>query len=131
KDLLELAPVAFEQRDRGKLQQGFLYIINNAFAAMDDGGHLTIVAREDANAGVSVAIADDGHGIDEKEIAHVFEPFFSTKTQQGGTGLGLSITYGLLQELGGGISVQSRVGEGTVFTITLPRYINKNKRTKA
>jgi len=128
---VEVKDVPFFETDRGKLQQIFLNIINNAFSAMDDGGHLTIVAKKDGNNDVSVTIADDGYGIDEKEITHIFEPFFSTKTGQGGTGLGLSITYGLLQELGGDIGVRSKVGEGTVFTITLPLYMDEKKRTKA
>jgi len=128
---VEVKDVPSFETDRGKLQQVFLNIINNAFAAMDDGGHLTIVAKREPGDDVSVTIADDGCGIDEKEITHIFEPFFSTKTGQGGTGLGLSITYGLLQELGGGISVRSKVGKGTIFTITLPLHMDEKKRTKA
>ena len=127
---VEVKDVPSLETDRGKLQQVFLNIINNAFAAMDDGGHLTIVAKKDANDDVSVTIADDGCGIDEKEITHIFEPFYSTKTGQGGTGLGLSITYGLLQELGGGIGVRSKVGEGTIFTITIPLYMDEKERAK-
>jgi len=127
---VEVKDVPVFETDRGKLQQVFLNIINNAFAAMDDGGHLTIVARRELGDDVSATIADDGCGIDDKEITQIFEPFFSTKTGQGGTGLGLSITYGLLQELGGRISVESKVGEGTLFTITLPLYMDEKKRAK-
>ena len=108
------------ESDRGKLQQIFLNVINNAFAAMSDGGHLDITARCEDNNSVSVTIADDGCGIPEEDLERVFEPFFSTKTKKGGTGLGLSITYGLVQEIGGMISVQSEVGKGTSFIITLP-----------
>ena len=106
--------------DRGKLQQIFLNIINNAFAAMGDGGNLDVTAKYGRKNIVIITIADDGYGISEEEIGHVFEPFFSTKTGQGGTGLGLSITYSLVKELGGDISVQSEVGHGTSFTIMLP-----------
>jgi signal transduction histidine kinase len=69
---------------------------------------------------VIVSIADDGCGIKKEDLDHIFEPFFSTRVKQGGTGLGLSITYGLVQDLGGGIEVSSEVGKGTTFHITLP-----------
>jgi len=105
--------------DRGQLQQIFLNIINNAFAAVEDGGHIEIeVERVGADA-VAVKIADDGVGIPADQLTHIFDPFFTTK-KGGGTGLGLSITYGIVQKLGGQIGVESRVGEGTCLTITLP-----------
>ena len=89
------------ESDQGKLQQIFLNIINNAFAAMEDGGRLDItLERVDENS-VSASFADTGHGIPEEDLKRVFEPFFTTKASKGGTGLGLSITYGLVQELGG------------------------------
>ncbi len=105
--------------DRGQLQQVFLNIINNAFAAVDDGGHIEIAIREGAEDTIAVSIADDGVGIAEEHLAHIFDPFFTTK-KGAGTGLGLSITYGIVQKLGGEIEVQSEVGEGTRFTVTLP-----------
>ena len=108
------------ESDRGKLQQIFLNVINNAFAALSDGGHLDITARREDKDFVSATITDNGCGIPEEDLDRVFEPFFSTKTKKGGTGLGLSITYGLVQEIGGMISVQSEVGKGTSFIITLP-----------
>jgi len=117
------------ETDRGKLQQILLNIMNNAFSAMDDGGHMDIVAEGgEKKDTVHITIADDGHGIPDTDIEHIFEPFFSTKTEEGGTGLGLSITYGLVQELGGDISVWSKVGKGTRFTITLPLRMDANKR---
>ena len=106
--------------DRGKLQQVFLNLLNNAFAAMDDGGHLDIMAECKNKGIVTVSVSDDGCGIPETDMKHIFEPFFSTKTGQGGTGLGLSITYGLVQEMGGIILVESQDGKGSVFTVTLP-----------
>lgn len=108
------------QSDRGKLQQIFLNIINNAFAAMNKGGRLEIVASNLGADGIRAIVTDNGCGIAEEDIGKIFEPFFSTKTKQGGTGLGLSITYGLLLELGGKVNVSSKLGEGTSFTITLP-----------
>nr|WP_321513807.1 ATP-binding protein [uncultured Pseudodesulfovibrio sp.] len=106
--------------DRGKLQQIFLNLINNAFQAMNDGGHLSISAREISENRLVFSVEDDGCGIPEADIKQIFDPFFSTKKKTGGTGLGLSITYGLVQELDGTMTVESEVGRGTVFTITMP-----------
>ena len=66
-------------------------------------------------------IADTGKGIPEAELDKIFEPFFTTKAVGKGTGLGLSISYSIIEKLGGAMRVQSKVGEGTVFTITLPK----------
>jgi len=108
------------ESDRGSLQQIFLNLLNNAFAAMEDGGHLEItVGRQGENA-VCVTVADNGCGIPAEDIQRVFEPFFSTRDDQGGTGLGLSITYGLVKEIGGDIQVDSTVGKGTRFSVLLP-----------
>jgi len=108
------------ESDRGKLEQIFLNIINNAFAAMCDGGHLSIQVNRAGAEAVAVKIQDNGCGIPKEDLQRIFEPFFSTKTSQGGTGLGLSITYNLTHEIGGQISVDSDIGKGTCFTITLP-----------
>jgi signal transduction histidine kinase len=109
--------------DRGKLQQIFLNIINNAFAAMEDGGRLTITAARDGLETVAVSIRDTGCGISQADLKQIYEPFFSTKTNAGGTGLGLSITYGLVSEIGGRIEVESQLSVGTCFTIRLPLRI--------
>jgi signal transduction histidine kinase len=105
--------------DRGQLQQVFLNILNNAFAAVEDGGRIEIgIARAGAGE-VAVSVIDNGVGIPEAHLERIFDPFFTTK-KGGGTGLGLSITYGIVQKLGGRIDVQSTVGRGTRFTVTLP-----------
>ena len=108
------------ETDRGKLQQIFLNIFNNSFAAMQDGGQLKISSQQTDADKIQIRCEDNGCGIPASLLENIFEPFFSTKTAVGGTGLGLSITYGLVKELGGEISVQSTVGAGTVFFITLP-----------
>jgi signal transduction histidine kinase len=113
--------------DRGKLQQIFLNLVNNAFQAMNDGGHLSITARETACDQLVFTVEDDGCGIPESDIKRIFDPFFSTKKRSGGTGLGLSITYGLVQELGGSMTVESEVGKGTIFTIVMPLKGTKNE----
>ena len=107
------------QSDRGQLQQVFVNIVNNAFAAVEDGGLIQISIAGAARDRVSVSISDDGVGIPAEDLVHIFEPFFSTK-KGAGTGLGLSITHGIVQKLGGQIEVTSRPGEGTRFTVTLP-----------
>jgi len=119
--IIDIAPdIPPLRSDRGKLEQIFLNLVNNAFAALSDGGHLTFEGRKISEDRVRIAVIDDGCGIPPEDIKQVFEPFFSTRTSQGGTGLGLSITYGLVQEIGGTIGVESRPGVGTRFTLTLP-----------
>lgn len=115
------------ETDAGRLQQVILNIINNAFAAMANNGHLQVRAAMAGKENIVVTISDDGCGIPESDIKRVFEPFFSTKTGTGGTGLGLSITYGLVEQLGGTIDVTSEVNRGTTFTITLPLAIEEKE----
>jgi two-component system NtrC family sensor kinase len=105
--------------DRSQLQQIFLNIVNNAFAAVEKGGHIEVGIKRVGPDKVAVSIADDGVGIPEDQRPHIFDPFFTTK-KGAGTGLGLSITYGLVQKLDGQIDVASEVGKGTCFTVTLP-----------
>ncbi|WP_028588290.1 sensor histidine kinase [Desulfocurvus vexinensis] len=106
--------------DRGKLQQILLNLVNNAFQAVADNGHVGIEVDSPDPAHLRIRVRDDGCGIRPEDQKRIFEPFYSTKRGAGGTGLGLSITYGLVRKLGGNIEVASRVGQGTTFTITLP-----------
>lgn len=108
------------ENDRGQLQQVFLNIINNAIAALKQGGWIRFILEEAEGNRVAVKICDNGTGIAPDDLKHIFEPFFSTKGEFG-TGLGLSITYDLVKKLGGDISVESELGQGTCFTVTLPR----------
>ncbi|MFK4766088.1 ATP-binding protein [Desulfobaculum sp. SPO524] len=107
------------ESDRGQLQQVFLNIINNAFAAVEDGGRVNIGIAPMTEDHVSVVIQDNGCGIRREHLRQIFEPFFSTKGDKG-TGLGLSITYGLVQKLGAEMHVDSTEGEGTAFTLVFP-----------
>jgi two-component system, NtrC family, sensor kinase len=91
----------------------------NALDAMPDGGVLAISARQ-TGVQVLVEISDTGVGIPPENITKIFEPFFTTKEVGRGTGLGLAVCYGILTEHGGSLDVQSTVGAGTTFTITLP-----------
>ncbi len=111
--------------DPGRLQEIFLNLFTNAFAAMEDGGRLSISAQMTDNKLMKIRVTDTGCGIPQSDISRVFEPFFSTRTGKGGTGLGLAITYGLVKELGGDIQVTSKVGEGTTFILTLPLNLSE------
>lgn len=106
------------ESDRGQLQQIFLNLLNNAMAAVPDKGRIRVATRREQS-GVAVEIEDNGVGMSRETLAHIFEPFFSTKGEHG-TGLGLSITYGIVDKLGGSIEVASAEGEGSMFTIHLP-----------
>ena len=117
---LELGQLPRIASDRGQLQQVFLNIINNAIAAVDDGGTVIITSWDSDLDTIGVSIKDNGSGMSEETKKHIFEPFFTTKKSYG-TGLGLSITYGIIKKLGGQIEVQSREGQGTTFTIYLPK----------
>ncbi len=105
--------------DRSQLQQVFLNILTNAFAAVEDGGMISITTWKKGPDLVAVSFQDNGNGMTEETMRHIFEPFFTTKKGYG-TGLGLPITYGIVKKLGGDIEVQSREGEGTVFFVYLP-----------
>ncbi len=117
-DLSENIP-PFES-DRGKLEQVFFNLFNNAIAVMNDGGHLEIKTQREDTDFVSITFSNNGPGIAEADLKHVFEPFFYSRTGERGTGLGLAVTYVLVQEIGGRISVQSELGTGTRFNIRLP-----------
>ena len=103
----------------GKLQQVFLNLILNSKDAMPDGGTLRI-RTDTSEAKLQVWIEDTGIGINEADIKKIYDPFFTTKEIGKGTGLGLSVTYGIVQEHGGDISVESRPGHGTSFRLELP-----------
>jgi two-component system, NtrC family, sensor kinase len=106
--------------DRGPLQQVFLNIANNAIDAIGSNGKIILRSRTVDEKTIQVNIIDDGPGMPPDVLQHIFEPFFTTKETGKGTGLGLSITYGLVEKLGGDITVDSEIGKGTTFNITLP-----------
>jgi signal transduction histidine kinase len=118
----------------GKLQQVFLNLFLNAKDAMPDGGTLRI---ETANHGsAQVIIRDTGSGIASEHLGRIFDPFFTTKngngaTERRGTGLGLAVTYGIIQEHGGKVHVESRVGSGTTFTLEFPALRSRKREAAA
>jgi PAS domain S-box-containing protein len=120
--------------DPSQMEQVVMNLVVNARDAMDHGGTLTIQTasiepddREVAEQGLPpgpyavFSITDTGSGMDDATRARLFEPFFTTKSQGKGTGLGLSTVYGVVQQSGGFISVDTKVGAGTTFRVCLPR----------
>jgi len=118
--------------DSGQLQQILLNLAINGIQAMSEGGRLELQALMIENRDVPENLADDGKkwcamlvrdqgiGISEDDLTHIFDPFFTTKEIGQGTGLGLSIAYGIVEEHGGWIDVESRPGEGSCFKVYLP-----------
>ncbi|MGE5233798.1 MAG: sensor histidine kinase [Acidobacteriota bacterium] len=108
--------------DAAQIQQALLALVINALEATPAGGAVTIRAQADrAGDGVVLEVQDTGRGIPPEILDHIFEPFFTTKEQASGVGLGLAIAYGIVERHGGRVDVDSRLGEGTVFRVHLPR----------
>jgi PAS domain S-box-containing protein len=118
--------------DASELELALLNLAVNARDAMPNGGTLTVTGRNRTLVGgevdpelagdfVALTVRDSGVGIPPDILARVFEPFFTTKEVNKGTGLGLSQVYGFVQQSGGRVTVDSRLGEGTVITLYLPR----------
>jgi PAS domain S-box-containing protein len=128
--------------DSTQLELALMNLIINARDAMPKGGTITVTARNaralpdnqlDLPAGnyVVLAVKDNGSGIPPDILEKVTEPFFTTKDVGEGTGLGLSMVYGFARQSGGAIDIDSKVGEGTVVEIWLPRAPDASRREKA
>jgi two-component system, cell cycle sensor histidine kinase and response regulator CckA len=130
-----LAPVVpLVLADRSQIEQVIISLVVNARDAMPNGGSIAIEtanldlaepllegnATLDAGRYVALVVKDSGSGMDESTLAHIFEPFFTTKSRDEGTGLGLATVYGIVEESGGQIHVESKPNSGTKFTIFLP-----------
>jgi CheY-like chemotaxis protein len=118
--------------DRSQLEQVLVNLMVNARDAMPEGGRLTVTTRRhiepagghpalERREWVHISVSDTGIGIPEQLRERIFEPFFTTKPRGQGTGLGLATTYGVVQQCGGTIFVDSIEGEGTVFRVYVPR----------
>jgi len=115
----DLQPLPTFMVDPDQLEQVFVNLIMNALQAMPAGGKLTLRTFLE-NRELKIAVRDTGCGIPPENLTKIFTPFFSTKKEVKGVGLGLSVSYGIIQGLKGRIEVESKVGEGTTFTVCLP-----------
>ena len=95
----------------------------NAFEAMPAGGWLTFSTRLEADE-VVVEVVDTGEGIAPEDIRRIYDPFFSTRKKTGGNGLGLAISYGIVQEHGGEMEVESGLHQGTRFRLSFPAVVD-------
>ncbi|MCD4716048.1 MAG: PAS domain-containing protein [Desulfobacterales bacterium] len=112
-----------------QLQQVFMNLVSNAGEAIEvDGGGILSIESECFSEGdkITVSFRDTGAGIREENLSRLFEPFFTTKKKGKGVGLGLSVAYGIIEEHGGSINVESEEGKGTTFKVELPlRHISE------
>lgn len=118
----ELAPAeVFVEAEPGLLEQALINLVLNARDAMPTGGNVRLrVEPADERGWVRLLVSDDGPGMDEPTREHAFEPFFTTRSEQGGTGLGLWSVSDIIERFGGSVSVESALGRGTTFCLRLP-----------
>jgi signal transduction histidine kinase len=118
----EFGDSLWTRADPQQLRQAIWNLCINAVQSMPQGGELRVGGRRQPSARgapeLSLWVADSGRGISETDLPHIFEPFYSTKTQ--GSGLGLALVYRIVQDHGGSIDVRSWPGTGTTFTLSLP-----------
>jgi two-component system, NtrC family, sensor kinase len=93
---------------------------------MPHGGRLKLLVARQGDE-VAISVSDTGEGIPPETLDHIFEPFFTTRPVGQGRGLGLSVSLGIVQEHGGRISVESRVGQGSTFTVWLPAGVERER----
>jgi signal transduction histidine kinase len=118
----DLPPVV---TDPPRIRQVVLNLLNNARHAIQKDGTIVVGTRSAGGGGVEFLVRDTGCGIPREHLNKIFDPFFTTKPQGKGTGLGLSICHGIIERLGGRISVASEVGRGTTFVVHLPDLSGK------
>lgn len=117
-------PVPDAMTDPDRIEQVLVILLDNASRYTPKGGTITISARN-AKEKIQLSVTDTGCGIPESDLPHIFERFYKVDKShsEGGTGLGLSIAQFIMEKLGETISVESEVGKGTCFTLTLQRYV--------
>jgi signal transduction histidine kinase len=105
--------------DKAQIEQALINLALNAIEATGPGGKITINSRFASKADmVEITVSDTGKGISEEDVDRIFEPFYTTS--ESGTGLGLAITHGIIEQHGGTVEVESKMGQGTSFIIRLP-----------
>jgi two-component system NtrC family sensor kinase len=105
--------------DRGRFNQVLLSLVQNALQALHGKGTLRVVSRVDGNQ-IKIEVRDNGCGIEAKELARIFDPFYTSQDVGSGTGLGLTVSQEIVASYGGRIEVESVVGVGSTFTVCLP-----------
>ena len=103
-----------------QLQAAFIQLIQNAVAAMEGGGTLTLETTLPERKLLRLRVSDTGRGISSDHLPRIFDPFFTTKAQRTDTGIGLSVVHKIIEDHGGNIRVESEVGSGTTFWVTFP-----------
>ncbi len=143
---LELAAdLTMTRADQGNIEQALTNLVVNARDAMPDGGEIIIstkntfitdnqekqISKSKSGHYVVLSVTDTGSGINQNDLAHIFDPFFSTKPEGKGTGLGLAIVYGIAKQHGGWVNAYSELKQGTIFNIYLPQTsaTNDDKET--
>lgn len=122
---LELSDeIGFVKIDYHLFQEVIMNLLLNSYDAIEKDGTISITTMPEDEMFVNLIISDSGIGISEQDIKKIFDPFFTTKEVGTGTGLGLSVCLGIIESHDGKISVNSIVGQGTTFKITLPRAIS-------
>jgi two-component system NtrC family sensor kinase len=107
--------------DPSQIQQVVLNLLLNAAEATQSKAERRVsISTAAAEGGVRLIVSDNGEGIPPENLAKIFHPFFTTKSEGKGVGLGLAVSYGIIEAHGGEIEVKSTVGEGTTFTVSLP-----------
>jgi PAS domain S-box-containing protein len=127
RDLAPLPPVTCFGT---KINQVVMNLVSNSIDACDEGGEIRVVTRTEPD-GVRLEVHDDGCGIPPEVRERIFDPFFTTKPVGVGTGLGLSISYGIVQDHGGTIEVDSAPGVGTCFRVFLPYRVARREPAEA
>jgi two-component system, NtrC family, sensor kinase len=107
-----------------QIKQACVAILVNASEAVLENGEITFSSKNPDSGTIKVEISDNGIGVPEDDIAHIFEPFFSTKHDTSGIGLGLAIVHGIVKSHNGKIDIKSELGKGTTISITLPLISN-------
>jgi signal transduction histidine kinase len=107
--------------DASQITQVLINLVINAIHAMDGKGTLTLRTARVGHL-VQMVVQDTGVGMDQQTMEQIFLPFFTTKDLDHGTGLGLSVVHGIVSAHEGTIDVESKVGKGTIFTLTFPAY---------
>jgi len=105
--------------DPNQIRQVLINLLNNAVHATEDGGEITVRLRS-TQTGASMDVIDSGSGIAKENLERIFEPFFSTKAPGKGTGLGLFVSRDIIEKLGGTLTAESKLGEGSRFRIYIP-----------